>query len=143
MDITQAIYNKLTADAALVGLIANYPSGSPGNPAIFTSWPVPPDAGRPYVFTRGEVTARHFDELASNLGLDVQRDVSVIADNTGSDANVEAIARRVRAVLHRQPLTIPNGSHVMTQCTNGPVPAETDDTLTGRQLTFRIVAMET
>ena len=57
MDITQAIYDKLTGDATLVGLIANYPSGSPGNPAVFTGWPVPPDAARPYVFSRGEVDA--------------------------------------------------------------------------------------
>lgn len=142
MDITRAIYSKLTGDATLVGLIANYPAGSPGNPAIFTGWPVPPDATRPYVFSRGEVSTRAFDEINTDLGLDLLRDVFVIADNTGSELAVEAIARQVRTALHRQSLTIPDGRHVMTQCISGPFVAETDASLTGRGLTFRIVAME-
>ena len=142
MDVTQAIYDKLSTDAALVALLANYPSGSPQSPAIFTSWPVPPDATRPYVFSRGDVSVASFDELTGPLGRSTIRDVTVIADNTGSDADVETIANRIRAVLHRQALTFPVGTHVMTQCIDGPTVAETDDSLTGRRLTFRIVAME-
>jgi len=146
MDFTTAIHDALAADATLVGLIANYPSGSPGSPAVFTGWPVPPDAERPYVFSRGEVSGRHFDDLdnaAGKPGQDVLRDVFVIADNDGSELAVEAIARRVRAILHRGALTISGGLHVMTQCVNGPFVAETDASLTGRGLTFRIVAKET
>lgn len=142
MDVTQAIYDKLTGDATLVALLAQYPSGSPQNPAVFTSWPVPPDATRPYIYTRGSVADIHFDEINTNLGRDVTRDVTVIADNTGSDSAVETIAERIRVVLHRQPLTIPDGTHIMTQCIGGPAVAATDDSLTGRQLTFRIVAMQ-
>jgi len=142
MDITQAIYNKLSADATLAALIADYPSGSPASPAIFTGWPVPKDATRPYIFTRGAVSVSSFDELASALGQDITRDITAVADNTGSDAAIETIAERIRALLHRTSLTLPVGTHVMTQCINGPTVAETDDTLTGRRLTFRIVAME-
>ena len=142
MDITQALYDKLSGDAALVALIANYPSGSPQSPAIFTGWPVPPDATRPYIFTRGNVGVSSFDELASALGQQITRDVTAIADNTGSDADIETIAERIRALLHRTSLTLPVGTHVMTQCIDGPSVAETDDTLTERRLTFRITAME-
>ena len=141
MDITTGLYNKLKDDGTLVALLASYPSGSPDGGAIFTAWPVPPDAERPYVYTRGDVAVTHFDEIHTNLGLDVIRDIFVVDDNTGSELAVEAIARRIRTLLHRQPLTIPDGSHIMTQCI-GQTVAETDDSLTGRVLTFRIVAME-
>jgi len=143
MDITQGIYDKLAGDSVLTGLLATYGSDSPPAPAIFTSFPVPPDAVRPFIFTEGEVAAGGFDELAGDLGLDVIRDVAAYANNTGSALAIEAIAQRIRTVLHRQPLTIPNGSHVMTICVSGPVVAPTDDTLVGRLLSFRIVAMET
>lgn len=143
MDITQGFYDKLVGDATLLGLIASYaPAGSPTAPAIFTAWPVPPDAARPYVFTRGQVSDVHFDEINTNFGRDVLRDVTVIADNTGSSSDVETIAERIRTLMHRQSMTIPDGDHIMTICIGGPVPAETDDSLTGRRLTFRIVVME-
>ncbi|MBK5105113.1 MAG: hypothetical protein JJE42_12770 [Burkholderiales bacterium] len=142
IDLTQAIYDKLSQDATLVALLATYPSGSPQNPAIFTGWPIPPDATRPYVFSRGSVSDIHFDEINTNLGRDTIRDVTCIADNTGSDSAIETIAERIRTVLHRQPLTVPGGTHVMSQCIGGPFVAETDDTLTGRQLEIRIVTME-
>ncbi|MCH7601236.1 MAG: hypothetical protein IIB54_00575 [Planctomycetes bacterium] len=68
--------------------------------------------------------------------------MTAIADNTGSDADIETIAERIRAVLHRTSLALPVGTHVMTQCIDGPTVAETDDSLTGRRLTFRITLME-
>jgi len=143
MNITQAIYDKLAGDSILTGLLATYGSDSPPAPAIFTMFPVPPDAARPYIFTEGEDAVGNFDELAGDLGLDVIRSVAAYADNTGSALPIEAIARRIRTVLHRQSLVIPNGSHVQTICVSGPVVAPTDDTLVGRLLSFRIVAMET
>ncbi len=142
MDITQAIFDKLVGDSELVALLGTFGSGSPTEPCIFTGWPVPPDAPRPYVYTRGAVSISSFDLLADDFGQDITRDVTAIADNTGSDAAIETIAERIRTLLHRQPLTVPSGVHVMTQCIQGPVVAETDDSLTGRRLTFRIVVME-
>ena len=147
MNITKAIYDKLSADATLSALIATYGGGSP---AIFTSWPVPADANTPYVISAGEIDVNSFDELAPNsgdspplhFGLDVQRDIFCYANNTGSSLAIEVIARRIRSLLHRQSLTIPDGSHVMTQCVAGPVHAPTDNSLVGRMSTFRIVAME-
>lgn len=150
MDLTQAIYDALSGDATLVALLATYGSDSPPAPAIFTSWPVPANATRPYIVSAGETGVSNFDELAptggesppTHLGLDALRDVHCYADNDGSASTIEAIARRIRKVLHRTALTVPNGSHIMTQCVSGPVLAPTDDSLVGRMLTFRIVAME-
>lgn len=142
MNLTQGIYDKLRGDATLTSLLASYPEGSPDGPAIFTGWPIPPDATRPYLWTRGEVSATHWDEINTVLGVDVLRDVYAFADNDGSEAAVETIARRVKTLLHRQSLTIPGGKHLMTICVSGPVVADTDDTLTGRIVTFRIVAIE-
>ena len=141
MDITQAIYHTLSSDVALTALLASYGGGSPEAPAIFTAWPVPSDATTPYLVSVGNVSVTPFDELSSDLGMEILRDVYVYCENNGSDSTVESISRLVRASLHRQSLTIPNGSHIMTQCVGGPIPSQTDETLVGRVLTFRIVAM--
>lgn len=144
MDFTQAIYDKIVGDATIASLVARYPSGSPSNLAVFTGWPVPSDATRPYIFSRGEVAQAPFDDLGSANGRDVLRDVFVIDDNGGSENAVETLAEAVRATLHRQKLTFPGAvGNVMTICVAGPFVAETDNSLTGRGLTFRIVAKET
>lgn len=144
MNLASALHAKLAADATLSSLLASYPSGSPATPAIFTSYPIPPDATRPFIVTTGDVSAINWDEYGSgSLGTDAQRDVACYADNTGSTADIDTIAARIVAVLHRQSLTIPGHNHVMTLRVNGPITAPTDETLVGRVVTFRIVAQET
>ena len=52
-DITTiAIYDVLAGDSSLAGLLASFGAGS----AIFTAKTVPPDAGRPYIWTYGDVS---------------------------------------------------------------------------------------
>ncbi|MEM9043412.1 MAG: hypothetical protein AAGC81_01865 [Pseudomonadota bacterium] len=136
MNITDAVYNRLAADAGVVALLAAYN----GAPAIFTNTTVPGDAPRPYLWSPGDTAGTTFDNL-DEFGRDVTRDVICIADDTGSSAPVEALKEAVYSAMHRQNLTVPGGRHVMTIFAGEGV-APTDDTLTGRFITFRIVIME-
>jgi len=53
---------------------------------------------------------------------------------------VEAIAERVRALLHRQPLTIPGFAGLMAEC-SGPIGADEPDAY-GRIVTVRMTVEE-
>lgn len=137
MNLTSAIYAKLAGDPILTAMLATFE----GAPAIFTNWPVPPNAARPYVLSAGDTSVAPFDELSATMGTDVLRDVAAIFDNTGSALAAEAAQRQIRAALHQQPLSIPGGLHLMTVAINAGV-FPTDTTLIGRFVTFRIVSLE-
>lgn len=133
--VTQAIYDKLAEDATLVGLLATYE----GSPAIFTSDPVPGDANFPFVVTAGEVSQAPFDTKTTQ-GRDLIRDVRCYADADGSAVVIEAIAERVRALLHRQPLTINGYRWLISDCT-GPIVADERDVY-GRVISVSLKAEE-
>lgn len=137
MDVSTALHSELSGDGSLTALLATYKSAA----AIFTSWPVPADAARPYVVSAGNVSDTHADELSGTLGRDFVRDVTIVDDAANGNA-VETIAEAVRAALHRKRLTITGARARRVICIGGSV-APTDPTLVGRILSFRIVAMET
>jgi len=133
--ITQAIYDALAGDATLVGLLATYQS----NPAIFTADPAPGDASLPYIVSAGAVAQTPAD-TKTTLGRDVLRDVRCYADAAGGAGPVEAIAEQVRAVLHRQPLTIAGFTWILSNVT-GPIVADERDVY-GRILSLSLKAQE-
>ena len=116
--LTQAIYNKLAGDPTLVGMLPSYN----GEPNIFTVDPVPGDVVTPYIVTAGEASQAPWDTKNSR-GRDVIRDVRCYADATGSVVIIENIAERVRALLHRQALTIGGFTWVISDC-SGPIVAD-------------------
>lgn len=132
---TQAIYNVLANDYDLAALLATYG----GVPAVFTTDPVPVDATLPYIIAVGDVVNTSFDTKNSR-GREIWRDVRCYTDNTGSDAAVEAIAERVRAILHRQEVVISGYNWIMTDV-NGPIAANESDAK-GRVVTVKIIAQE-
>lgn len=133
--LTVAIYDKLTADATLTAMLATYN----GSPAVFTTDPAPGDATRPYLVTAGEVAQAPFDTKTTR-GRDVMRDVRCYADADGSAVVIEAIAARVRALLHRQPLEIVGFDWVLSSC-SGPIVADERDVY-GRIITLSLMAQE-
>jgi hypothetical protein len=133
--LTQAIYDKLSGDAALTALIATYD----GLPAIFTTDPAPGDAALPYIVSAGEISNTPFD-TKNCLGETVARDVRCYTDASGSAIVVEAIARRVRELLHRQSLTISGYNWIMSDCF-GPIVAD-EEHVYGRIVTVTVTAQE-
>ena len=135
MSVTEAIYDTLAGDATLTALLTTYG----GEPAIFTTDPAPGDAELPYIVSAGEVAQTPFDTKTTR-GRVAIRDVRCYTDATGSAVVVEAIAERVRALLHRQTLAISDFECVIADC-SGPVAADGQDAY-GRIVTIRLTMEE-
>jgi len=129
--LTQAIYDRLAGDAALVGLLNVYQ----GEPAVFTTQPAPGDAALPYIISAGDVAQESWG-TKTTYGRIVTRDVRCYTAASGSAATVEAIAERVRVLLHRQELTVAGFRWVMAEC-GGPISADEQDAY-GRIVTVRM-----
>jgi hypothetical protein len=134
-EITEAIYRTLAGDATLAGLVTSYG----GLPAVFTADPVPGDAVLPYVVTAGEVSQSPFDTKTTR-GRALLRDVRCYAAAGGSAMTVEAIAERVRALLHRRSMAIDGFVWVLAECI-GPIVADEQDAY-GRIITLRLTIEE-
>lgn len=135
MNLSAALYDRLAADAILEGLLADYN----GSPAIFTVQPAPGDAVLPYIITAGQVVDLPWDTKVSR-GREVWRDLRCYAPASGSAVVVEAIAERVRVLLHRQPLVIEGHTWVVSNVT-GPITADERDAY-GRIVTLSLKAQE-
>lgn len=133
--LTQALYDKLADDGTLTDLLSTYH----GEPAIFTTEPAPGDAEMPYIVTAGEVAQEPFDTKTTE-GRIPTRDVRCYAPAGGSAITVEEIAGRVRALLHRQAMSIDGYTWVMSEC-SGPIAADEQDAY-GRIVTVRMIVEE-
>jgi hypothetical protein len=133
--LTGAIYDALANDVTLQGLLSTYN----GLPAVFTIDPAPGDAVLPYVVTAGEVSQSPA-EAKNCRGREMRRDVRCYAAASGSAVAVEAIAERVRTLLHRQPLVIPGFVWILAECL-GPIVADETEAY-GRIVTVRLMVEE-
>ena len=133
--LSEAIYDLMTGDATLVGLLATYRDGA----AFFTTDPPPGDATKPYGVSAGEVATSPWDTKTTE-GREVYRDVRFYTDAGGSAVTVEALAERARALLHRQTLIVDGFSVIVAEC-SGPVQADEPDAY-GRIVTIRFIMEE-
>lgn len=130
--LTSSLYEKLASDPTLTALLATYS----GSPAIFTMDPAPGDAQTPYIVTAGEVTQTPFD-TKTTLGRTIVRDIRVYDEDSGNPVTVEAIAERVRVILHRQEVT-PDGYDFVMSSVSGPIVADELDSY-GRVVTLTVI----
>jgi hypothetical protein len=133
--LTAALFNHLAGDGPLTAMLTDYKSG----PGIFTIDPVPGDAVLPYIVTAGEVTQTPWD-TKNTRGRFILRDVRIYAPADGSVVLVEAIAERVRSLLHRQTLTIAGFKWIISDV-SGPIVAD-EPGVYGRILTLSLKAQE-
>lgn len=133
--LTQAIYNALASDVTLTGLLNTYG----GKPAIFTTDPAPGDAAMPYVITAGNVAQEAWDTKTTR-GRIATRDIRCYTTESGSAETVEAIAERVRELLHRREIAIDGYDWTMCEC-SGPAAADEQDAY-GRIVTVRMTVQE-
>ena len=134
--LTAAIAARLGGDPELASLLAGYRGG----PAVFTVDPAPEDAELPYIVTAGEVTQTPVD-TKTDRGRQVWRDVRCYAAVDGSAVTVEAMAERVRTLLHRSPALDIDGFRVTVAECSGPVAADELDAY-GRIVTVRLIMRE-
>ena len=133
--LTAAIDARLRGDATLVAMLADYN----GQAALFTTDPAPANAIMPYIVTAGEVSDRAYD-TKTTLGRELRRDVRCYAPIAGSVVTIEAIAERVRALLHRQVLSVSGYDVWLAEC-SGPIVADEPDAY-GRIVTVRTIMTE-
>lgn len=119
--ITHAIHAFLVADGTLTALLNTYG----GEPAVFTTDSAPDGAVLPYIVTAGAVSHLPFDTKLTR-GHTISRDIQCYAPSGGSAITVEAIADRVRALLHRQPVSVYGYNWIMSVC-SGPFAADEPD----------------
>jgi len=134
--LTAAIYDVLAGDGTLAAMLSSYG----GQPAVFTADPAPGDAELPYIVTAGEVSQAPFDSKLTR-GRTILRDVRCYAAADGSAATVEAMAERVRALLHRQEVAIAGFNWIWAAC-SGPIAADERDAY-GRIVTVSMTVEET
>ncbi len=133
--LSEAIYDLITGDPTMIGLLATYEGGA----AFFTTDPVPGDATMPYGVSSGQVTVNPFD-TKTTLGREVWRDLRFYADLGGSAVTVEALAERARTLLHRQTLAVDGFDVFVAEC-SGPIIANDPDAY-GRIVTVRLMMEE-
>jgi hypothetical protein len=134
--LTAAIYDLLSNDAILKAMLTTYK----GSPAIFTVDPAPEENfSGAYIVTAGEVVDNPFDSKTTQ-GRDLVRDVRCYAPADGSVVTIEAVAERVRALLHRQALTIDGYHWILSDCA-GPVVADEQDAY-GRIISLSLKAQK-
>jgi hypothetical protein len=117
MNMTAALYDVLANDATLVAMLQTYGGGSA--PAIFTTDPAPGDATLPYIVAAGRVSDVAFD-TKTTTGREVEQNIRCYAEADGSVDQVEAIAERVKSLLHRQPFSVVGGEMELVDV-SGPV----------------------
>jgi len=130
----QAVWETLTEDSSLGDLLSSYG----GFPAVFTSSPVPEDAELPYVRV-APVSDVPFD-CKDRTGRDVVLDIACFSEMSGSDAEIDSIAERIRAIFHRASISI--GSGTVLSLVAGLSQAPTGEDVVGRIVTVRLVFEE-
>lgn len=130
---TAAIYNRLVGDPILVSMLNTYK----GQPAIFTIDPVPGDAKLPYIVAAGHIADAPWDTMDSE-GRDIRRDIRCYTEATGSMAQVESIAERVRQLFHGKEIAVEGYHNVLTTCT-GPILGPAEDSVYGLIVTVRFL----
>jgi hypothetical protein len=135
MNLTETFHERMANDATLAAMLAIYD----GAPAIFTTEPAPGDALLPYIVTAGEVVDAPFDTKTTR-GRTVWRDVRCYASASGSATGVELMAERVRALFHRQAISITDFEWIWGEC-SGPIVADEQDAY-GRIVTVKLTIEE-
>ena len=131
-ETTTAFFDLMAADSLLVSLLAPFN----GEHGIFTMRVVPPDAKRPYIWTYGDIT--NIESSSKDIpGVEVTRDIFIVADDTGDENPVMVIANRVRDIFHRATLAV--GTDNSITIASGPRVADTGDDVTARIVTVNFV----
>lgn len=133
MSLSTTIHARLAADPTLVALLSTYR----GQPAVVVGDEdtLPEDIICPFVIIAGPTYVEP-DDAKNADGRETEITIRVYTDATGSTVAVEAIAERVRALLHRLPHGLADGAWMAR--VSGPVVAPTDSTLYGRELVVRV-----
>jgi|18_taG_2_1085343.scaffolds.fasta_scaffold07399_5 hypothetical protein len=131
---TKGIYDVLSADATLTGLLNTYGD----NPAIFSNDPVPVNAELAYIVISSPIADIDAGQKDRD-GREVIQDIRCYI-NADEDLRIlDQISNRVRALLHRQAANISIvGYNVIIIEASGGVEAPTEEEVYGQIVTVRM-----
>jgi len=132
--LTKALYERLAGDATLQGMLG--PTGASRRSSRPRRRAMRDEDAYPMIVTMGAISDAP-DDTKTSRGREVQREITCYALADGTMATVEAVAERVRKLLHRQPLAV-EGWQVWLAEVSGPTLAETSETVYGLALTVRL-----
>lgn len=132
--LDDALWDRLANDVVLAGLIGTYREG----PAIFTEVPLPEGVPQRYVTVLPpDVDVPGPMDTKTTWGRQVERFIGCYQEANGDSGPVDAMAERVRALLHRQPFTVPGIRNQIVSVGNvGRAP--TDNTVYGRLMVLTV-----
>jgi len=132
--LTTAIFNVLSNDATIAAMLSTYE----GLPAVISADEVPNDVKRPYVVIDGAMHDEPWDGKVEEVhGREIHLDIRMYTDATGSVVALDAIAERVRALLHLVQLNVTGYTTIIARCIAGPLKVPTAPQIMGRMLTFQ------
>ncbi len=111
------------------------------SPCVFSTWPVPPQAPRPYIYCGGIVADAENGTKTEEIR-DHMRDVVIVDDASGDESRIDALGEYVRALFNRKPLTISGYANMIAKA-RGPMKHEVDPTLYGRRLELDLILVAT
>jgi hypothetical protein len=100
MDLEQALWDRLSSDSLLAGLLATYDSG----PAMFFDSIIPADADMPYLWSPPNVGDVDRGSKTGNAR-EISRLLNAYCTTAQPDLVLVTILLRVRDLLNRLPLT--------------------------------------
>lgn len=130
--LSTAIYSRLAGDATLTALLGV----TGGVPSIFAKRPIPTAAVYPLVITT-TVVADVDQDLVSTQIRQISRDIAVYGKVATDFDKVIDAAERIRALFHRQPLTVA-GWRVFEVRASGAIDAPAEAAEIGRIVTLSI-----
>lgn len=137
--IDAAVRDLLAADGTLAALLGAYR----GQPAIFVNNNVPHNFDRgtaAYVALRDGAEGPPLDGDGQVISADV--DILVLKLDDGDASDVDAAARRIKALLHGTDIA-PSGYEAGGCAVTGPRPDDPDDLTFGRRLTATVILTPT
>lgn len=142
LDITGALYGRLSADSTLLALLATYGAGK----AIVAD-PPPADLivdGTLPVIIIGGASADEAEDTYTENYRRVAVSLRLYHRPAGSSLPLDTAAERVRTLLRSWPSGAVTGGTLIDAAVSGPVAGPTDDpAVEGRIVTARLVFQET
>lgn len=137
MSVAAGIRNRLLESSELVNFLGTYN----GQPAIFTTDPMPDDFSEdaPFILLRGPIDSQNAGTFADPGCIrDEQRDVMLITPASGTVVDIDHIAEVMRANLSEALLTVTGRRRARVRIIGGPRELPADSDAYGRVLNINV-----